>query len=155
VTRTIQERAVLGYSLAFSAGAAAASWALVSPRFAGSLALGAALEAVNFRALFRYWRSALLGAERLGLAAFGSFGLRFVALAGCVWAALAAGAHPVGLLVGLSLVVPGALLAAWRARPLPDPSAPALAPDDPSWDAWNPWLARERDLDAEDKEDAS
>jgi hypothetical protein len=24
-----------------------------------------------------------------------------------------------------------------------DPDAPALAPDDPSWDAWNPWLARE------------
>jgi hypothetical protein len=52
VTRTIEERAVLGISLVFSAGAAAASWALVSPRFAGSLALGAALEALNFRALF-------------------------------------------------------------------------------------------------------
>jgi hypothetical protein len=152
VSRTIQERAVLGYSLAFSAGATAASWALVSPRFAGSLALGAALEAVNFRTLFRYWTGALLGAERIGLAAFGSFGLRFVALGGCVWAALALGAHPVGLLVGLSLVVPAALLAAWRARPAPDPAAPALGPDDPSWEAWNPWLARERDpADDEDE----
>jgi len=152
VTRTIQERAVLGYSLAFSAGATAASWALVSPRFAGSLALGAALEAVNFRALFGYWRGALLGGERMGLAAFGSFGLRFVLLGGVVWAALAFGAHPVGLLLGLSLVVPGVLIAAWRARPLPSPDAPALDPEDPSWDAWNPWLARERDPEADEDE---
>jgi hypothetical protein len=82
---------------------------------------------------------------------FASFGLRFVLLAGAIWAALALGAHPVGLLIGLSLFVPGVLLAAWRARPAPDPEAPALAADDPSWEAWNPWLARERD--AEDGED--
>jgi hypothetical protein len=141
----MEERAVQGLCLAFSAGAAAASWALVSPRFAGSLALGAALEAVNFRALFGYWQRALIGSERFGWARFASFGLRFVALAAAIWAALALGAHPVGLLIGLSLVVPGVLLAAWRARPAPDPDAKALAPDDPSWDAWNPWLARERD----------
>jgi hypothetical protein len=144
VTRTIQERAVLGYSLAFSAGATAASWALVSPRFAGSLALGALLEAVNFRALFRHWRGALLGGERAGLALFGSFGLRFLVLGGLIWGSLAFGAHPVGLLLGLSLVVPAVLIAAWRARPASVPGAPALPPDDPSWDAWDPWLARER-----------
>jgi hypothetical protein len=153
VTRTIQERAVLGYSLVFSAGAAAASWAFVSPRFAGSLALGAALEAENFRVLFRYWRSALLGSEQAGWARFAGFGLRFVALGGVVWAALAFGAHPVGLLLGLSVVVPGVLIAAWRARPAPSDDAPALDADDPSWDAWNPWLAHERDPGAD--EDAS
>lgn len=143
--RTIEERAVLGISLVFCAGAAAASWALVSPRFAGSLALGAALEALNLRALFGYWRRALLGAERVGFARFASFGLRFVVLGAALWAALALGAHPVGLLIGLSLFVPGVLLAAWRARPAPDPDAPALAADDPDWEAWNPWLARDRD----------
>jgi hypothetical protein len=153
VTRTIQERAVLGYSLVFSAGAAAASWVLVSPRFAGSLALGAVLEAMNFRALFRHWRSALLGDAHAGWARFAGFGLRFVVLAGVVWAALAFGAHPVGLLLGLSLVVPGVVIAAWRARPAPSADAPALAEDDPSWAAWNPWLARERDAEAD--EDAS
>jgi hypothetical protein len=151
VTRTIEERAVLGWSIAFSAGGAAMSWALVSPRFAGSLALGAALEALNFRALFGYWRRALLGAERVGWARFASFGLRFVLLGVAIWAALALGAHPVGLLIGLSLFVPAVLLAAWSARPAPDPGAPALAADDPGWEAWNPWLARERD--AEDDED--
>jgi hypothetical protein len=150
VTRTIQERTVLGYSLVFSAGAAAASWAFVSPRFAGSLALGALLEAVNFRALFRYWRSALFGSERLGFAAFGSGAVRLVLLAGAMWGAFAWGAHPIGLAVGLSLIMPAVVLAAWRARPAPDPDAPALDPDDPSWDAWNPWLARERDPDADE-----
>jgi len=153
VTRTIQERAVLGYSLAFSAGAAAASWALVSPRFAGSLALGAALEAMNFRALFRYWRSTLLGSERRGLAAFGSGAVRLLLLAGAMWGALAWGAHPIGLSIGLSLIMPAVVLAAWRVRPLPSADAPALAPDDPSWEAWNPWLARERDPEVD--EDAS
>ena len=139
---------MLGYSLAFSAGAAAASWALVSPRFADNLALSTALEAVNFRALFGFWRSALLGAERRAFAA--SFGLRFLALGGAIWLALAVGAHPLGLLLGLSLVVPGVLLAAWRARPAPDPAAPALAADDPSWEAWDPWLARERELEPDE-----
>jgi hypothetical protein len=151
VTQTIQERVVLGYSLVFSAGAVAASWAFVSPRFAGSLALGAALEALNFRALFGYWQRALLGAGRIHWTRFASFGLRFVLLAGAVWAALAFGADPVGLLIGLSLVVPGVVLAAWRARPVVDPHAPALAEDDPTWDAWNPWLAREQELDADEE----
>jgi hypothetical protein len=148
----MEERAVQGLCLALSAGAAAASWALVSPRFAGSLALGAALEALNFRALFGYWQRALLGGERFGWTRFTSFGLRFVVLGAALWLALALGAHPAGLLVGLSLVIPGVVIAAWRARPPPDPDAPALPPDDPGWDAWNPWLARERDpADDEDE----
>jgi hypothetical protein len=60
------------------------------------------------------------------------------------------GAHPLGLLLGLSLIMPAAIFEAWRARPPLDPSAPALAPDDPSWDRWNPWLARESDPSDED-----
>ena len=144
---------MLGYSLGFSAGAAAASWALVSPQFAGSLVLGAALEALNFHALFGHWRSALLGSERTSLAAFGSGAVRLLLLAGAIWGALAWGAHPIGLSVGLSLIMPAVVLAAWRVRPLPSADAPALEPDDPSWEAWNPWLARERDPEAD--EDAS
>lgn len=144
---------MLGMSLAFSAGATALSWACVSPRFAGSLALGAALEVVNFRALFGHWKHALLGGEAAGWTRFAGFGLRFLVLAASLWAALAVGAHPVGLLVGLSLVLPAVVIAAWRARPLPDPNAPALAADDPSWNAWNPWLARERDPEADEDDE--
>ena len=40
--------------------------------------------------------------------------------------------------------MPAVIIEAWRARPAVDPSAPALAPDDPAWERWNPWLARER-----------
>ncbi|MCG8436375.1 MAG: hypothetical protein MJA83_20350, partial [Gammaproteobacteria bacterium] len=64
--------------------------------------------------------------------------------------ALRYGADPVGLLLGLSLIVPAVVLAAWRARPDADPNAPALSPDDPAWDAWNPWTAREHEPDDEE-----
>jgi hypothetical protein len=62
-----------------------------------------------------------------------------------IGAALYFGAHPVGLLIGLSLIVPAAIIEAWRARPAVNPEAPQLAPDDPDWERWNPWLARERE----------
>ena len=59
---------------------------------------------------------------------------------------------PVGLLVGLSIVVPAVLIEAWRSRPAVDPSAPSLREDDPAWDQWDPWLARERsDIEADDR----
>jgi len=52
--------------------------------------------------------------------------------------------------VGLSLIMPAAVFEAWRARPPIDPSAPALAADDPSWERWNAWLARESEPAEED-----
>ena len=139
------------YNLLMSAGAAAASLALVSPRFAGSLALGALVETVNFRALWRFSQRAIFGASAGSGAAVGSFGLRFVALGAVIWVAIASGAHPVGLVLGLSLIVPAIVLAAWRHRPPMGPVTEAPAPDDPSWDDWNPWLARERDRDEEER----
>lgn len=117
--------------------------ALVSPLFAASLAVGAALEAANFRGLRRAATELFGGgggARRWGA----TFGLRFVLLAVAIAVALHAGAHPVGLVVGLSLIIPAAVLEAWRMRPRVDASAPALAPDDEEWERWNPWLARER-----------
>ena len=57
--------------------------------------------------------------------------------------ALIFGADPAGLLIGLSLIMPAAVVEAWRARPAVDPTAPALEADDPIWERWNPWLARE------------
>ena len=50
----------------------------------------------------------------------------------------AAGAHPVGLVIGLSLIVPSVVIAAWMARPRAGPCRPRRPPDDPSWDEWNP-----------------
>ena len=42
------------------------------------------------------------------------------------------------------------VIAAWRNRPTILEGLPALASDDPEWDNWNPWLARERDPDEDD-----
>ena len=147
----LTQGSVMGWNLAFSAGACAVSAAAISPRFAAGLAIGALLEAVNFRSLFRSAERALLAGGAGAGVAVASFGLRFVLLGAMIFLALRAGFHPVGLLVGLSLIVPASLLAAWRARPGIDPSAPALEPDDPSWDRWNPWLARERDETEEEE----
>ena len=144
------EAATLGWNLAFCAGAVAAGFELVSPRFAASLALGALLETLNFRILWRASQRILLASAPAG-AVLGAFGLRFALLALALWAALRAGADEVGLVIGLSLMVPAVVLAAWRARPAPGPAGGTPPPDDPSWDAWNPWLARERELPGEDE----
>jgi hypothetical protein len=149
VKRELTEGATLGWHLAFCAGAVAAGWALVSPRFALSLALGALLESVNFDFLWRASQRILLGGGPGAGPALGAFALRFLLLGGALWAALRAGADPLGLVVGLSLMVPAIVIAAWRARPEPGPAAAPPPPDDPSWDEWNPWLARERELPEE------
>ena len=142
----LQQGSVLGWNLAFSTGACAASYALISPRFALALALGSLLELMNFRSLFQSsQRIFFAGAEGIAGAApaVGAFGVRFLLLAVVIFFAIQAGMHPVGLVVGLSLIMPAAVVAAWRARPPIDPNAQALPDDDPSWAGWNPWLARE------------
>ncbi len=128
-----------------SAGAVAAGFALASPAFAASLAAGAAIEALNFRAL-RNGAAQLFGGNLVAgkLWAMG-FGVRFAFLAVAISLALGAGAHPVALVLGLSTTIPAVVIGAWLQRPAIDPNAPALDAEDPSWDAWNPWLARERD----------
>lgn len=126
-----------------SAGAIAVSAAFAPPAFTSSLVLGVALEAVNFRTL-RLATARLLSGELQGGRAWTAvFAIRFTMLLGAMGLALAAGAHPVGLLIGVSTIVPAALLGAWWMRPPLDPTAPALAPDDPSWDTWSVWRGGE------------
>jgi hypothetical protein len=144
VAAALTQGSVMGWNLAFSAGACALSFAAVSPRFAAGLALGAALEAANFRSLWRSCERVFFGGASGAGPAVALFGLRFVLLGAVIYFAIRAGVHPVGLVVGLSLIVPASVLAAWRARPPIDPSAPALAPDDPEWEQWDAWRARER-----------
>jgi hypothetical protein len=140
-------------NLTLSAGAAALSLALAPPAFAASLLLGAALEWVNFRGLRRS-ALAFFGGEVPGSSGYRAVaGLRFLLLAVGIATALGLGAHPVGLVVGLSLIMPAAVIEAWRHRPPSQPDAPRLAADDPDWDRWDAWLARERDP-SEDEEEA-
>ena len=75
--------------------------------------------------------------------------LRFSLVVIGVGAALHFGADALGLLIGLSMIVPAVLIEAWRTRPAVDPQAPALDPEDPAWERWNPWLARESEEDEE------
>ncbi len=138
-------------NLGISAGALAVSLAVASPSFSGSLALGVALEAVNFRAL-RVATTRLFAGELQGAGAWALlFAIRLVMLLGAMGVALAAGAHPLGLLAGVSTIVPAALIGAWLMRPPVDPTAPALPPDDPSWDLYSVWHAGDREPAEEDE----
>lgn len=131
-------------TLTLSAGAVAASLALASPLFAVSVAIGTLLEAVNFRGLKRSAEFLFWGQIAGSSGWTGVFALRFFLLVIGIGASLYFGAHPVGLLIGLSLIMPATVFEAWRRRPPIDPHAPALSPDDPAWDLWNPWTASER-----------
>jgi hypothetical protein len=140
-------------NLVLSAGAVAASLVVATPAFAFSLLVGATLEAFNFHGLWRSSQFLFSGQIAGSRGWMGVFALRFSLLALGIAAAIFFGADPVGLCIGLSLIMPAAVIEAWRARPAVDESAPALDPDDPSWDRWNPWLARERG-EFEDEEDS-
>lgn len=136
-------------NLTLSAGAVATALAVASPGFAASVAVGALLEAWNFRGLRRSAGILLFGQIRPG-GWLGVYSMRMGLLAVGIGTALYLGADPIGILVGLSLIVPACLIEAWRALPRADSSAPALAEDDPAWERWNPWFAREN----EEREDA-
>jgi hypothetical protein len=138
-------------NLGISAGAIAVSLAVASPLFSGSLALGVALEAVNFRALHVSSARLFSGELRGGRPWVMLLAMRLTMLLGSTGVALAAGAHPIGLLIGVSTIVPAALIGAWLMRPPIDPSAPSLPPDDPSWDLYSVWRAEEREPIQEDE----
>ena len=138
-------------SFALSAGAIAAASALATPHFAVSLATGAVLSAINFRALRASAVAAFFGELDGRVLWNGLFAIRFAFLAVAIGIATRADVDPTGLCVGLSLVVPAAFVEAWRTRPPIDPDAPALDSDDEAWDRWNPWLARENEPRGEDE----
>ena len=134
-------RRVERLNLGLSVGAVAASFALASTTFASSVAAGAAIEAVNFRTLHaaarRFFAGELAGAGLwLGVVA-----LRLGVLGAAVLVAIGAGAQPVGLVIGLSLVMPAVLIDAWRNRPvvLEQPGYPVPPPDHPAWDRFSVW----------------
>ena len=145
-------------NVALSAGAVATPAVAASPAFAASVAVGAAIEVLNFRGLAVQCQGFFGSQLGQGGSAWTALtGLRLAVLATVILAAIRHGAEPVGLVVGLSMILPAAAIAGWWLRPAPmDPALapPAPPPDDPSWDQWNPWLARERALpeDGEDEE---
>jgi hypothetical protein len=140
----LQLHSIERLNLAIAAGAVALGYAAAGSAFATSLALGAGIEGVNFRALRSGSQRLFAGDLRVGHAWVLGFGLRFVMLAAAIALSLRAGAHPVGLVLGLSTIVPAVIVGAWWNRPPVGHPEPGPPPEDPSWDAWDPWLARER-----------
>lgn len=145
-------QALQGLNLTLSAGGLAASALFAGPAFTAAYALGAALEAVNFRALCACSERVLSGRLDGGRSWTVLLGLRLGMLFGAMGVALVAGAHPLGLLVGVSMVVPAVLIGAWWLGPPVDPDAPVLAADDPAWDHWSVWRADVVEPAAEDAE---
>ncbi len=140
----IRETRVLAWHAAFTAAAALAGFVFASPRFALGLLLGAALQTLNFRGLFALSQHAFALEAR----AASGFALRLPLFGLLLFVAIRLGVDAAGLLCGITTLVPAVVIAAWQSRPrfVPASELPALAPDDPSWDEWNPWLAREREI---------
>ena len=104
-------------NLGLSAGAVAASLALVSPHFAGSLAAGAFLEALNLGAIHRGAKQLFTGQIAGSRTWIGLFSMRFLTLAAAIYITMQAGANVAALLIGLSITMPATLIDAWLNRP--------------------------------------
>ena len=128
-------------NVGLSAGAVAASFAVASPLFAGSLAFGAALETMNFRFMHRTADAVFAGVVPGGGGWIAVLVLRLTLMFAGIVAAMLGGADPIGLVIGLSLVMPATVAAAVWHRPEVgnQESLPALDPDDPIWDEYSVW----------------
>lgn len=142
-------------NLTLSAGAVAATFAFASPHVASSLAIGAALEAMNFGALIRGARIYLGGGVQGSGPWLALFSARFVLLGVGIVAVMMAGAHPVALVCGLSIAIPAVVIDSWLNRPAIDPEAPGTGewtvppPDDESWDRYSIWRPQALDEEVE------
>jgi hypothetical protein len=118
------------WNLGLSAGAVAASFALVTPHFATSLAAGAFIEAINLGAIHRAAKRLFAG-ELMSNGWIGGLAFRFVLLGAAIFVTMRAGAHPVALLIGLSIAMPATLIDAWINRPpIIDPATLPVFLDD-------------------------
>jgi hypothetical protein len=129
------------FNFGLSAGAVAASFALASPLFAGSLAFGAALESMNFRFMHRTADAVFTGVVPSGGGWVAILVLRLGLMFAGIVAAMLNGADPFGLVIGLSLVMPATVAAAMWHRPamVYQEPLPALDPEDPIWDDYSVW----------------
>ena len=133
-------------SLAVTLSSLGAAYAFAPPRFAAGVAVGAAIETLNLRVQVRAARRFFeFEGGRSAASWMSGFGIRFGLMSCAILLAVESGIDPVGLLVGLLVALPGVFIWAWNNRPplVSQPPQPALAPDDPSWDRWSVWRARE------------
>lgn len=118
------------WNLGLSASAVAASYALVTPHFATSLAAGAFLEAINLGAIHRAAQRLFAG-ELMSGGWVGGLSLRFIILGTAIYLTMHAGANPIALLIGLSIAMPATVIDAWLNRPpILDPATLPVFLDD-------------------------
>lgn len=133
-------------NVALSAGAVAGAAVFATPHFAWSVAVGALLEALNFRGLSIASKAFFQGALRGSTAWLVLLTMRLALVGTLLFLAIRFGGFdPVGIVVGLSVVLPASLIGAWRNRPPIDPNAGPLEsrasdqtdrqPQDWGWDA--------------------
>jgi hypothetical protein len=118
------------WNIGLSAGAVAASYALVTPHFATSLAAGAFLEAINLGAIHRAAKRLFAG-ELMSRGWVGGLSLRFLILGTAIFLTMRSGADPIALLIGLSIAMPATVIDAWLNRPpILDPATLPVFLDD-------------------------
>jgi len=118
------------WNLGLSAGAVAASYALLTPHFATSLAAGAFLEAINLGAIHRAAQRLFKG-ELMSNGWVGGLAFRFLLLGSAIYLTMRAGADPIALLIGLSIAMPATVIDAWINRPpIVDPATLPVFLDD-------------------------
>jgi len=118
------------WNLGLSVSAVAASYALATPHFATSLALGAFFEAINLGAIHRAAQRLFAG-EMMSRGWVGGLWLRMIILGTAIYLTLRAGANPIALLIGLSIAMPATLIDAWLNRPaIVDPNTLPVFLDD-------------------------
>ena len=148
MNESIRETRVLAWHVALTGIAALAALALATPKFALSLLLGAALQTLSLHGLFGFARAAFTQQAR----AASGFAVRLPLFGALLFVAIKAGVDAAGLLVGITTLVPAVVIAAWQSRPrdiADSTTLPALPLDDPSWDQYSLWLARERERSEE------
>jgi hypothetical protein len=150
------------WNLGLSASAVAASYALLTPHFATSLAAGAFLEAINLGAIHRAAQRLFAGGMMSG-GWVGGLSLRFIILGTAIYLTMRAGANPIALLIGLSIAMPATLIDAWLNRPpILDPATLPVfledgideGEDDRLWQIGRLFTSKYSDAQEEAQEDA-
>lgn len=128
-------------NVALSAGTVATAAVVASPLFALSVAVGAVLESLSFRGLSIASRAFFGGVVRGQVAWLLLLAMRLGLVGTLLFFALRLGADPIGLLIGLSVILPASVVGALRMRPPVDPNARPLEPEEDADSDWG-WDAR-------------
>ncbi len=131
-------------NVALSAGAVATAAMVATPLFAASVAIGALVEGLSFRGLSVASHAFFAGVIRGQAAWLLLLAMRLGLVGALLFGAIRLGIDPVGLLIGLSIILPASVLGAIRMRPPVDPNAGPIREEDSEW-GWDARLYQDRE----------